>query len=211
MPLLVTPALPAGSLAAQEQPHLAVRPGLALRPWRDDDAPAVRAAFGCPAIQRWHVLRLDDDAEARAWTAQWTGRWRAETAVSFAIVDGDDRPVGQTGLREVLLTEGSAQISYWLLPDARGRGIATAALEALTRWSFTQAGLHRLELNHSTANAASCRVATRGGFAVEGVARQSMRHADGWHDMHQHARLRTEWPIGSAGLRPADGTRSQIG
>ncbi|MFI6237535.1 GNAT family N-acetyltransferase [Micromonospora sp. NPDC050784] len=195
MPVLVAPALPAGSLAAQEQPHLPVRPGLALRPWRDDDAPAVRAAFDCPAIQRWHVRRIDGDDEARAWTAQWPSRWRDETAASWAIVDADDRPLGQVGLRGVLLDEASAQLSYWLLPPARGRGIATEALRTLTRWSFTRAGLHRLALEHSTANAASCRVATRAGFPAEGVLRGSVRHADGWHDMHLHARLRTDGPI----------------
>ncbi|RAO39429.1 hypothetical protein PSN13_00453 [Micromonospora saelicesensis] len=192
MPLLVAPALPAGSFADQEQPHLPVRPGLALRPWRDDDAPAVRAAFDCPQIQRWHVRRIDGDDEARSWTAQWAGRWRDETAASWAIVDADDRPLGQVGLRGVLLDEASAQVSYWLLPAARGGGIATEALGTLTRWSFTRAGLHRLALEHSTANAASCRVATRAGFPVEGVARGSVRHADGWHDMHLHARLRTD-------------------
>ncbi|MCG5442744.1 GNAT family N-acetyltransferase [Micromonospora sp. NIE79] len=192
MPLLVAPALSAGSLAAHEQPHLPVRPGLALRPWRDDDAPAVRAAFDCPAIQRWHVRRLDGGDEALAWTAQWARRWHDETAASWAVVDADDRPVGQIGLRGVLMSEASAQLSYWLVPVARGRGIATDALGALTRWSFTRAGLHRLALEHSTANAASCRVATRAGFAVEGVLRGSVRHADGWHDMHLHARLRTD-------------------
>ncbi|MEU4531960.1 GNAT family N-acetyltransferase [Micromonospora ureilytica] len=195
MPLLVAPALSAGSLAAQEQPHLPVRPGLALRPWCDDDATAVRAAFDCPQIQRWHVRRIDGDDEARSWTAQWAGRWRDETSASWAIVDADDRPLGQVGLRGVLLVEASAQLSYWLLPTARGRGIATEALGALTRWSFTRVGLHRLALEHSTANAASCRVATRAGFTEEGVARGSVRHADGWHDMHLHARLRTDGPI----------------
>ncbi|MBM0231048.1 GNAT family N-acetyltransferase [Micromonospora sp. STR1_7] len=191
MPLLVAPALPAGSIGGQEQPHLPVRPGLALRAWRDDDGPSVRVAFNCPAIQRWHVRRLDSDDEARAWTAQWAGRWRAETAASWAIVDADDRPVGQVGWRGVLLAEASAHLSYWVLPAARGRGIATAALRALTRWSFTRAGLHRLALEHSTANTASCRVAARAGFIEEGVARGSVRHADGWHDMHLHSRLAT--------------------
>ncbi|MDG4839269.1 GNAT family N-acetyltransferase [Micromonospora sp. WMMD967] len=195
MPLLVAPALPVGSLAAQEQPHLPVRSGLALRPWRDDDAPAVRAAFDCPAIQRWHVRRLDSDDEARSWTVQWADRWRDETAASWAVVDADDRPVGQVGLRDVLLTEASAQVSYWLLPTARGRGIATEALGALVRWSFTWAGLHRLALEHSTGNAASCRVAARTGFPVEGMRRGSVRHTDGWHDMHLHARLRTDGPV----------------
>ncbi|GGO29144.1 GNAT family N-acetyltransferase [Micromonospora parathelypteridis] len=191
MPLLVAPALPVGSLGSQEQPHLPVRPGLALRPWRDDDATAVRVAFDCPAIQRWHVRRLDGDDEARAWTAQWAGRWRDETAASWAIVDADDRPVGQVGLRGVLLAEAPAQVSYWVVPAARGRGIATDALGTLTRWSFTRAGLHRPALEHSTANTASCRVATRAGFTVEGVLRESVRHIDGWHDMHLHARLAT--------------------
>ncbi|WFE99306.1 GNAT family N-acetyltransferase [Micromonospora sp. WMMD964] len=195
MPMLVAPALPTGSLAAEEQPRLRVRPGLALRPWRVEDATAVQAAFDCPNIQRWHVLRLDDDDEARAWTSQWADRWRAETAASWAIVGDDDEPVGQVGLRGVLLTEASAHVSYWLVPAARGRGIATDALHTMTRWSFTRAGLHRLVLEHSTANAASCRVATRAGFAEEGVARGSVRHADGWHDMHVHARLRTDGPI----------------
>lgn len=199
MPLLVAPALPAGSLAAQEQPHLPIRPGLALRPWRDHDAPAVRAAFDCPVIQRWHVRRLDSDDEARSWTAQWADRWRDESAASWAVVDADDRPVGQVGLRDVLLTEASAQVSYWVVPAARGRGIATAALLALTRWSFTQAGMHRLALEHSTANAASCRVAARAGFVVEGVARESVRHADGWHDMHLHSRLATGAASGTDG------------
>ncbi|MFJ6150884.1 GNAT family N-acetyltransferase [Micromonospora profundi] len=192
MPLLVAPALPVGSLSAQEQPHLPVRPGLMLRPWRDDDATAVRAAFDSPAIQRWHVRRLDGDDEARAWTAQWARRWRDETDASWAIVDADDQPVGQVGLRGVLLTEASAQVSYWVVPAARGRGIATGALLALARWSFARAGLHRLSLEHSTANAASCRVATQAGFTVEGVLRESVRHADGWHDMHLHARLASQ-------------------
>ncbi|MEH1168480.1 GNAT family N-acetyltransferase [Micromonospora sp. CPCC 205539] len=192
MPLLVAPALPAGSLGARAQPRLAVRPGLALRPWRSADAPVVRAAFDCPAIQRWHVRRLDGDDEARAWTAQWADRWRTETAASWAIVDADDQPVGQVGLRGVLLTEASAHLSYWVLPAARGTGVAAAAVQALTRWSFRRAGLHRLSLEHSTGNAASCRVAARAGFAVEGLLRAAVRHADGWHDMHLHARLRTD-------------------
>jgi [ribosomal protein S5]-alanine N-acetyltransferase len=60
MPLLVAPALAAGSLAAQEQPHLPVRPGLALRPWRDDDAPAGRAGFTEEGVARFPVRHAHD-------------------------------------------------------------------------------------------------------------------------------------------------------
>ncbi|MEU1023512.1 GNAT family protein, partial [Streptomyces sp. NPDC005904] len=50
-------------------------------------------------------------------------------------------------------------------------------------------GLHRLELTHATANEASCRVALKAGFPAEGTKRSALLHADGWHDMHLHARI----------------------
>jgi RimJ/RimL family protein N-acetyltransferase len=100
--------------------------------------------------------------------------------------------VGQVGLRRANLAEGLAAVSYWVLPVARGRRVASRALGALTEWSFRTLGLHRLALSHSTANVASCRVAQRAGFAAEGTKRGEGRHADGWHDMHLHARLRTD-------------------
>jgi ribosomal-protein-alanine N-acetyltransferase len=53
-------------------------------------------------------------------------------------------------------------------------------------------GFHRLELTHSLANAASCRVAHKVGYRLEGTLRQHGLHADGWHDMHLHARLETD-------------------
>jgi RimJ/RimL family protein N-acetyltransferase len=91
-----------------------------------------------------------------------------------------------------MLGGGLAQVSYWTLPRARGRGVAVAATRRLARFAFDDLGLVRLELMHSTVNPASCRVASKAGFAAEGVARQALQHADGWHDMHRHARLRDD-------------------
>jgi RimJ/RimL family protein N-acetyltransferase len=59
-------------------------------------------------------------------------------------------------------------------------------------WAFNTLELHRVELYHSMSNAASCRVARHAGFATEGVKRREAFHADGWHDMHIHARLDTD-------------------
>jgi [ribosomal protein S5]-alanine N-acetyltransferase len=184
----VDPCLPAGSLNALAQPRLSVDDRVALRPWRATDAEAVVHAFECPDIQRWHVRRMDTRGEALDWIAWWSVRWHDESAASWAITR-DDRPIGQTGLRHISLFEGSAALSYWVLPGARGAGIASRAAQTLTGWAFDVLGLHRLSLEHSTANTASCRVAARLGFAVEGTLRGSARHADGWHDMHQHGRL----------------------
>jgi RimJ/RimL family protein N-acetyltransferase len=189
VPSLVTPAVPAGSLASMDQPEIAVT-ALRLRPWRPADHEAVVTAFTDPAIQQWHA-RSVTEAEAQDWIEQWPGRWRAESAASWAVID-DGVVAGQIGLRRIDLDEGLASISYWVLPDARGRRLAPRALTALTRWAFEDLGLHRLELSHSTANPASCRVAQRCGYLPEGTKRSEARHADGWHDMHAHARLATD-------------------
>jgi RimJ/RimL family protein N-acetyltransferase len=89
----------------------------------------------------------------------------------------------------VLEAYGVAECTYWVLPAARGRGVATGATLAMAHWALHDLGLHRLELQHSTANPASCRVAAKAGFGLEGTRRSAMRHPDGWHDMHLHARL----------------------
>lgn len=194
MPLLATPAVPPGSMAALAQPDLQAD-GLLLRPWQPADRPTVLAGYADPAIQRWHCRSMTDD-EAADWIAAWPVRWRAETGAGWAVLAAGS-VVGQISLRRVALADGLAEVSYWVLPGARGRRVAPRALAAVAGWCFGTLLLHRVELCHSTANAASCRVARRAGFAVEGTKRGEGRHADGWHDMHLHARLATDGPASS--------------
>ncbi|MFC5002958.1 GNAT family N-acetyltransferase [Dactylosporangium cerinum] len=187
MPSLVTPALPAGTLAALTQPSLDGDGGLRLRPWRAADADTVVAAYTDPDIQRWHC-RTMTPGEARDWIDRWPARWQAGTGAGWAVTDGG-AVAGQISLRRIDLAEALAEVSYWVLPHARGRRVAGRALAALTGWSFGTLGLHRVEVCHSTANLASCRVASRAGYALEGTKRGEARHTDGWHDMHLHARI----------------------
>lgn len=189
MPLLVEPLIPPGRMAALAQPVIEAA-GVRLRPWQPSDRPAVLAGYADPDIQRWHCRSMTDD-EARAWIDAWPNRWRREAGTGWAVVDASE-VVGQVSLRRLLLDEGLAEVSYWVLPAARGRRVAPRALSAVTAWSFAVLGLHRVEVYHSTANLASCRVAQRAGFAAEGTKRSEVRHPDGWHDMHIHARLDTD-------------------
>lgn len=192
MPLLTTPALPDGAMAATRQPDLPLPVGGWLRPWRDDDAPAVRRAHDDPAIRRFHCRTMADDDEAREWIGWWSDAWTEERAASWAVADSGGLVLGQVGLRTISLFEGEAQLSYWLAPEARGRGVAACAVSTLTAWAFEVLGLQRLALRHSTANAASCRVAAAAGYELEGTMRRAGRHTDGWHDMHLHARLASD-------------------
>lgn len=193
MPDLVSPALPAGTLGGR-QPRV-VGSTVTLRPWRETDVPGLVAAYADPEIQRWHCRSLDDD-EAHALVDQWRAGWLAEQSASWAVVDAadDDAVLGRAGFRELNLWDGAAEVAYWVMPTSRRRGVAVAAVTTLRRWAFDEVGFHRLELLHSVGNVASCAVAASTGFSVEGTLRRSVRHTDGWHDMHLHARLRSDRP-----------------
>ena len=186
VPNLVAPVVPVGRLRGQVQPELFVD-DLILRPWRSADVPAVVRAYLDPAIQQWHV-RTMSDREAEEWVATWPERWTAETGAGWAVWD-DKGLLARMSLRALDLAEGVGEAAYWVLPEARGRGVAPRALRAMSTWLFVHVGVHRIELAHSTLNTGSCRVAIKAGYALEGTKRQDVLHQDGWHDMHLHAQL----------------------
>ncbi|MFI9806963.1 GNAT family N-acetyltransferase [Streptomyces sp. NPDC052301] len=191
MPFLTDPVLLPGALARTPQPTLPTGDGLLLRPWRAEDAPAVHAAFQDPLMHQWHLRSTDSVEEVAGWIEGWRGEWQGEQQAQWAVVDADtDALLGRVALRQILLTDGTAEIAYWTVAQARGRGVAVRSATALSRWAFEEIGFHRLELLHALANEASCRVAVKAGFVHEGTKRSACLHPDGWHDMHLHARVR---------------------
>ncbi|MEU4181010.1 GNAT family N-acetyltransferase [Streptomyces sp. NPDC026589] len=213
MPALVSPLMAVGCLAASAQPSLPVEGELLLRPWLPKDAAGVVKAFQDPAIQRWHLRRADSEEEAREWITQWQRGWRDETGAHWAVVDAHDMLLGRVSLSSLVLMGGQAEISYWTAPWARGAGVCSRAVAAVTDWALGEAGFHRIELGHSVTNPASCRIAKRAGFTQEGVRRDALLHADGWHDMHLHARVRQGvWSVNAArqpGVLLADGSDAE--
>ncbi|MFJ5079724.1 GNAT family N-acetyltransferase [Streptomyces sp. NPDC088553] len=181
------PAVPAGRLAGMEQPVLGLPSGWELRPWESSDAGALLAAGQDQAIRHWNRLLLDSQEEARQRIERMRRRWRDELSAIWAIARPGREAAGMIGWGDIDLAGGSAEIVYWLLPEARGGGVAVEATERVNRWALDELGLHRLRLTHSVANAASCRVAEKAGYSFEGTMRSALLHADGWHDEHLHA------------------------
>ena len=173
-------------MAASDQPVLHADGRLTLRPWLDSDAPSVRAVYDDPAIQRWHARVLNSDDEARDLTTGWREGWAKETGASWAVVDASDTLLGRVALKSLDLHEGTADVAYWTASGARGQGVCPRAVRTAAHWAMN-AGFHRLQLEHSIANSASCRAAAKAGFTSEGTRRSAALHADGWHDMHMHA------------------------
>ncbi|MER7048124.1 GNAT family N-acetyltransferase [Streptomyces jumonjinensis] len=191
MSLAITPVIPAGSLSAAAQPSLPSADGeLLLRPWAPGDETVLLAAYRDALIGRWHMRRVDSPEEARKWIATCGRQWREESGAQWAVTRASGGEIlGRMALRWIDLAQGLAECGYWILPAARRQGVAHRALITLSGWALDEAGFHRLELAHSHLNEASCRVAVKAGFPLEGVRRSAHLHRDGWHDMHQHARI----------------------
>jgi RimJ/RimL family protein N-acetyltransferase len=169
--------------------------GFRLRPWRADDAPAVLLAVRDPAIARWNpVDRPDPDLRiAQAWVED-RGDWTGSEHASFAVVTADDDALlGSVSLFKIDRVHGNAEVGYWIVPRSRGMGVATTAVDLVARWAFDMGELHRVQLYHAVDNPASCRVAVKAGFVLEGRPRESFRYGDGQlHDEHLHGRLATD-------------------
>src|SRR5262245_31728558 len=93
-----------------------------LRPLAPEDVAVVERAFGDLEVQRWfdnRNLTAHDVIERAA------ARWAASEAAEFAITDNGEC-VGSIWLN--LGPESRGVVGYWLLPQARGKGLATSAL-----------------------------------------------------------------------------------
>jgi RimJ/RimL family protein N-acetyltransferase len=191
-------------------------PALLLRPWQVADLPGllaapsgIRADSGVTAGPgRWTVPR--DDDEAAAWLADRDRGWRSGDWLTLAVLDQHARAVGQVGLKNRaggrIGDGGFGEIGYWTAADARGLGIAPAAVRAMTRWafgSFSPDSLPLIMLVHDLDNTASCRVAEKSGYQLREL---SPANPPFWHTAgHVHVTAsRPGMPMPASLVRSAD-------
>lgn len=192
VPRLIANVVEPGTIAAGVQPTLALDAEIELSPFETRDIDAVVEAFSVPDIQYFHFRHLDRD-EALQWIEQAHQAWRDEHAATWAIRQcSDGAALGRVTIY-LRLAEGHGEVTYWVLPSARRRHLATRACRTATTWAH-RIGIHRVELQHSTKNDGSQRVAIAAGFVFEGLQRNASRLIDGWHDMALYAHLSTDSP-----------------
>ena len=78
-----------------------------------------------------------------------------------------------------------AEVSYNVIAELRGLGVASRALQAFLTWAAQQIGLRRAHLACHTGNLASHRVAEKCGFVLLGQQGEEYRF---WRDLDQAER-----------------------
>jgi RimJ/RimL family protein N-acetyltransferase len=167
----------------------------ALRLLEARDHPAIVAAFhedpqlGIDlGVERDPDEALLAERLAEAPTGLAAGRF-----VELAIVaaDGDD-VLGTVSVFDVDWQHEHAEIGFWLMKEARGRGIATEAVALAVAWVF-ELGLHRVEMRTLPRLTHVIALGERLGFQAEGIARERNLERGVRLDTLTLAVLRPEW------------------
>lgn len=166
-----------------------------LRDVRECDVAMARELSTDPYVPTTGTLPLNaGHAEALAWVHRQQGRHREGAGYSFTISEAHSgAPVGHCGLWLHELAEGQGSVGYSIVPSARGRGLASDALRALTDFGWRIPGLDRIVLYVEPWNVASIRTAERAGYVREILLRDH-EIAGARRDVLRFAAVRGTWP-----------------
>lgn len=160
---------PTDEVVLPAEPPILEGAGLRLRPYRADDLQTLVASIDEETI-RWltHVPWPYTEEDGR-WFLDFTARsWLARQA-HFAIADAaTDALLGGLNV-DIDLPHAIGELGYRVNPSARGKNVATRAVELAADWAFDRLRLARLDLGADTGNQPSLRVAAKSGFRREGT------------------------------------------
>jgi [ribosomal protein S5]-alanine N-acetyltransferase len=127
-------------------------------------------------------------ADAQAFIAMVGAR---EPPICLGIV-ANDCVVGCIGLERLGdVNRCSAELGYWLGVAHWGQGIATEAINAITRWGHDTLELERIFAQPFANNLTSCRVLEKAGFVLEGTMRRSVIKDGAIRDQRLYAKVRS--------------------
>lgn len=167
---------------------------VSLRARRDEDLDVL---FSIAAdLESWE--ERGPEAPAPLTRRQWDARHAAsnDDTTSF-VVDVDGHAVGSAALFGHDWLARHAEASIALIPEARGRGIGTAAMVKLVEFGFVRRNLRRIHLQAVASNVAAVRAYEKAGFVLEGRLRE-----------HAWVRGRYEDMVVMAVLRDGDSSRA---
>jgi RimJ/RimL family protein N-acetyltransferase len=145
---------------------------LTLRPWEPADAGAVREMLADEGLRRPLMLPTPyTEQDALSFVRQQMAGRTEGSRLDCAIAENSTgRLMGSASLSLPVAGRTNAEIGYWLGASDWGRGYATEAVQALSRFGFAHE-LFRIQISCAPSNTASARVALRAGFSYEAIAR----------------------------------------
>jgi ribosomal-protein-serine acetyltransferase len=145
-----------------------------------------------PELRPWLIWAVKADGAAEnAFSSQAPILWEAGSDYAFAILN-DDAIIGGVGLHHRASLLPIVEIGYWLRSDRTRRGYTTEAASAAVDFAFEILEVDRIELRAGVGNTPSQRVASKLGFAREGLLRHGGLGESGPYDSYLYGLLRSD-------------------
>ena len=171
---------------------------VAVRPPRVADAvPYVRAFNDDPQLGALLGLEADPTltlVQSRVSAVNAGRADRSSFALTIAQADPDTF-LGEVIVHSLQAHNRRAELGFWVVPQARRRGVARRALALVTDWLFNELDLLRLEITTTPDNAVVPLLAEDLGFTREGVLRARNIERGRRVDILCFGLLRDEWRV----------------
>lgn len=179
-------------------PRLLDTRDLHLRPSNRSDAEGMFAMLSDPESMKYWCDRPLADLEAAVKVLNRDLESDAQgKSLCWAItLRGHDEMIGKCILFQFSSGNHRAEIGYILNRRYWRRGFMQQALEAVIDFAFGTLGLHRIEADVDTQNAASLGILEKLGFRREGLLRERWFVYDEWQDSVVLGLLRQDWQAG---------------
>lgn len=187
----MSPSLPAPDRLAGESVY--------LRPFKTKDLAAYAKAFvDDPGLgPAWGVEEDPDEAELRRRLDAGEEGLREGRWIELAAIDREtDQLAGGVILHSFDWRHQHTEVGLWLIPEFRGRGLATEAVSLVVGWAFAELGMHRVEMITLPAMRdyqSVIALANRLGFEEEGLMRERNFERGRRLDTVMLAVLREKW------------------
>jgi ribosomal-protein-serine acetyltransferase len=177
---------------------LAVSEDIILRNYQEEDAPVL---FTVIDVNRQHLrpwLIWVDGTLKEEHSLEYIRAARQEQYDQKSMALGifkNERLIGGMGMHQWDQQLKKAQIGYWLIKEAEGKGILNQCATTMLHYLFGQLQLNKIELHHLPGNVRSAAVARRLHFKVEGILRDSFLMNGKLNDLVINGLLRKEWQV----------------
>ena len=159
---------------------------LVVRRYRPGDGEAFFAGLAPhrDELMRWMLWpqRHQRVEDSESYAVRMHAQFALRAAMPMGIFTHRGEFLGGSGFHSPDWKTPKAEIGYFLLPPARGQGIATEAVRLLVHYAFDHMGVNRLCATCDAGNAGSANVLRSAGVPEEGRMRAETR------DHHGHLR-----------------------
>lgn len=168
---------------------------LILRAFCREDINAYLEIIHNPQVQLYlggGVNLFNEEPHISNWLNNINGRLlKSKTVFTWCVVHKIEKKViGRIDLGG-FIKKTMAEISYYFSPEYWGRGLATQAVQEVTRFGFYELKLHRIQAMVMPDNTPSLKVLKKAGFVEEGVLKK-YQFGKEFHDTVMLAAVREE-------------------